>query len=102
MANTPVVIPAWASCRTVSSRRSGRGARGSSARASRALSVPTLTLICNWLQPASSRSRSRSRSTRFDLVVMDKLKPPLGSVRENSSSVSRIARVTPNWRSAGW
>src|SRR5208283_5065853 len=83
------------SWRTASSRRSGRGARGSSLRASSASTVVTVTFTKIRLCVPTRRRISASRVTRFDLVTIPISKP------ECSASSSRMARVTSKRRADG-
>ena len=92
---TPARNPTSLNFRTASSRRSGRGARGSSKRASSTSVVVTVRLIESSFCWAIFRKRSMSRKIMFDLVMM------LTSNPECSESSSRMERVIPKRRSAG-
>ena len=79
-----------------SNRRSGRGARGSSNRASRARNVVTVMFRDNSERSAIRFNTSMSRTIWFDLVMTEMLSP------SRFANSSRHARVTPYSRSAGW
>ena len=92
---TPVGMPAAASSRMVAIRRVGVAARGSSRRARVRSSVVTETHTCASPFAAMGARMSMSRSTSADLVTM-----PTGWPK--AASTSRMERVMPNSRSAGW
>jgi len=96
MAFTPTSIPASRNLLTASSRKSGRGARGSSSRARRVRMQATLILTRTVERSAMRWSKSMSRTIWFDLVVISRISPSRAAI------FSRIARVAPNSRSAGW
>ena len=96
MASTPAETPCSRNLRTAARRRSGRGARGSSRRARCVLKVVMVRLTVSDDRAEIRCSKSISRTTWSDLVVIETLSP------SRSAIFSRIARVAPNSRSAGW
>ena len=77
-------------------RRSGRGARGSSSRASFAFIVVTVSATVSLCRRAISVSRSMSRAISVDLLTMPRLNP---LVFANTSSSERVIFCL---RSMGW
>ena len=96
MMKSRAATPARASSRMAPKRRSGRGARGSSLRASAGSVVVIDRLTVTSEAAPISRRRSASRVTSVDLVVIDRLSPG------TSRAASRTRRVTSNFASAGW
>jgi len=96
MMKSRVSTPAAASACIAAKRRSGRGARGSSVRASAASRVTIEKLTESSPRRASSPSRCASRETSVDLVVIESRRP--GTSRAASSR----RRVTSNRPSTGW
>jgi hypothetical protein len=88
-------MPAAASAAIASRRRSGVAARGSMRRASPRSSVVTDTATMASRSRAISARMSISRVTRADLVT-------IVTGWRNSRRTSRIDRVMPSRRSAGW
>ena len=88
-----VATPASASRCIAARRRSGRGARGSSSRASSVSVVVTEKLTESSDRSAIARRRSRSRVTSVPLVVIESLIP--GRVRTASSRL-RVTSKPPS------
>jgi hypothetical protein len=88
-------MPAWVSCRIVSSRRGGVAARGSSVRASSRSSVDSEMQTAASPLAAIGARRSMSRVISADLVTM-----PSGWLKRDSTSITR--RVSFSSRSIGW
>ena len=88
-------IPPELSCLSARSLSSGRGARGSSTRCKRRLSVINEKLTVSLERSLIAESRSMSRVMRLDLVVTERFSPP------SRAKTSSIERVTSNVRSAG-
>ena len=95
MTNNRAATPASASSFMAAKRRSGRGARGSSRRASAASTVVMERFTVTSVAAEISLSRAASRVTSVDLVVIDSCSP--GTTR----AASRTRRVTSNLASAG-
>ena len=93
--STPVGMPALASAAIVSSRRCGVAARGSMTRARSRSSVVTDTVTQASRSAAISARMSMSRWISAPLVT-------IVTGWRKSRSTSRIERVTPSLRSAGW
>ena len=96
MAKSRAGTPAADSSLMAPRRRSGRGARGSIRRRSAASSDVSETLTMSSPAAAISRSRSMSRVTAGDLVVIPTRRPG------TRSKLSSTRRVTRNRDSAGW
>jgi hypothetical protein len=95
MMKSRVGTPASASVRMAPNRRSGRGARGSSRRASAGSGVVIERFTVTSDAPTIARRSSTSRVTRVDFVVIDRRRPG------TSRAASRIRRVTSKRPSAG-
>ncbi len=93
--DTRTGTPAACSAATAASRLAGVGARGSSVRASPASSVGIDSTTPASRSAAAAPIRSRSASTRSDLVVT------VNGWR-HSASTSRQARVIRQRASIGW
>ena len=92
---TPARMPASRKLRSAPNRKSGRGARGSSIRASSASVVVTVRLTEILLRCAISISRSISRTTIADFVTIPSSSPECLAIS------CKIARVILSFRSIG-
>jgi hypothetical protein len=84
---TPHGTPACPSTRTASSRSAGAGANGSISRASRSSSVVMVMFTETLFRRAMVASRSTSRATRSDFVVIQIRRP---RSPEKTSSMPRV------------
>jgi len=94
-ADTPTASPASLSSCTAATRRSGRGARGSSSLANRGRKVVIVIFSDREERAAIFLNTSISRTIWLDLVMTEMLRP------SRFASSSRHARVTPYSFSAG-